>query len=57
MEIMIRLYLASLYLLPDFQRKGDRGIRRNNLAFPERIIYAFHDIINGSMEKPNTKED
>jgi hypothetical protein len=29
----------------------------NNLAFPERIIYASHNIINASTEKPNTKED
>jgi GNAT superfamily N-acetyltransferase len=26
MEILIRFYLASLYLLPDFQRKGIGGM-------------------------------
>jgi GNAT superfamily N-acetyltransferase len=32
METLIRLYLASLYLLPDFQRKGIGGIPTQKLS-------------------------
>jgi hypothetical protein len=50
-----------MYPAKDYTQKLDKVINihetLNNLAFPERTIYTFHDLINGPTEKPNTKEE
>lgn len=48
MEILIRLYLASLYLLPEFQRKGIGG-RLLAAAEEKTLSYNLGELCVGVM--------
>ena len=48
MEILIRLYFASLYLLPDFQRKGIGG-RLLRAAEEKALAYNLGELWVGVM--------